>query len=94
MTSGARLPAISRYNDAIELIARRMRAKCLIVVSNLFVVTWVGIALDEDWGKVPLEFSHCESPALDPPELACDGAEVAGGIEATRKMYLVTHLKG
>ena len=59
LSSGARLPAISRYNNAIEFIARRMRAKCLIVVSNLVVVTWVGVALDEDRGEVALEFSHC-----------------------------------
>ena len=78
----------------IEFIARRMRAKCLIVVSNLFVVTWIGVALDEDRGEVALELADCESPALDLPELACDGAEVAGGIDATRKMYLVTHLQG
>lgn len=57
--SGARLPATSRYNNAIEFIARRMRAKCLIVVSNLVVVTWVGVALDKDRGEVALELADC-----------------------------------
>lgn len=59
LMSGAKLPAISRYNNAIEFIARRMRAKCLIVVSNLVVVTWVGVALDEDRGEVALELADC-----------------------------------